>query len=124
MFGSPEKRVETRPYDHGIEYFLFIQKKGGPLQVGYIRLFTNPTLESTDVISWFEIEAKHRGKGYGDYLLGYALSQSKTKYQRLSVGGDNQYARRLYKKHGFVEVSRTEGKNGEEDIIILQRTAP
>ena len=63
-------------------------------------------------ISNIAISKKYQGKGYGEYLLKHLIQRCISKnveFLHLEVRVDNEVAKNLYKKLGFIEVRKRIG---------------
>ncbi|HTP54097.1 MAG TPA: GNAT family N-acetyltransferase [Thermoplasmata archaeon] len=71
---------------------------------------------------------EHRGRGVGTALLGYALERCRGVFEivELKVLAINDVARKLYRRHGFVEfgLQPRSFKRGDRylDEVLMQRT--
>lgn len=83
--------------------------------MGYIAL--NMKLGTIDTLL---IKSKFRVRGLGELLLKWALQIFRNlRYERvtLEVLNNNEKAINLYKKHGFIELSK---KNAKTNIMVVE----
>jgi len=71
-------------------------------------------------INQFEVKKEYRKKGNGDLLLKELINSTK-KNITLEVKESNVIAINLYKKNGFVEVSKRKNYYNGEDGILMQK---
>lgn len=70
------------------------------------------------------VEEEHRGKGIGNKLMSYLISEAineRVVNITLEVRISNEIARNLYKKFGFREVALRKFYYGDEDGILMEK---
>lgn len=86
---------------------------------GYSFVVPEADLETVAVIS------KERGNGYGNIILEHFIKECEEKeilYQYLEVREDNDVAKNLYKKYGFINIGKRKNYYGKnKDAIVMER---
>ncbi len=98
-------------------YGLFVNNK----LIGYIIYHIIPPEAH---ITNFAIAAKYQNKGYGKFLLNFAINkikELKIKSIFLEVRASNYKAQHIYKKFGFKQVGirKKYYRNNKEDAIVM-----
>ncbi|WP_035430199.1 GNAT family N-acetyltransferase [Bacillus sp. UNC322MFChir4.1] len=112
-------KVYIKPDGDNVNYLPFAIYEEGQGMIGFVM---HAYVENTDDMYWingFIIDEKHQGKGYGRAALREMVNWIINQYQqckeiRLTVHKENDAARRLYKRFGFVEAGEFDE---EEDLL-------
>ncbi|WP_162305850.1 GNAT family N-acetyltransferase [Oleisolibacter albus] len=103
-FGTPDE-VLTDIHGHVGSIAMLLLSRGKP--VGYFITRRDLRDAATWWLSWFMLDRREQGKGYGKpafrLILAWLASRPGCRRIRLQVTPGNDTARTLYVRHGFVE---------------------
>lgn len=102
----------------GLDRLVLVADEGAV--VGFVVLRVPPAAEDPVDLTRIAVVPAGRRTGIGGQLTTAALAAVPGRSILLEVAEGNEYARRLYAAHGFVEISRRRGYYpGPQDALIL-----
>lgn len=102
----------------GVDRLVLVADEGAV--VGFVVLRVPPAAEDPVDLTRIAVVPAGRRTGIGGQLTTAALAAVRGRTILLEVAEGNEYARRLYAAHGFVEISRRRGYYpGPQDALIL-----
>lgn len=111
---------------HDSRYYLVAQDAGSAelRVVGYAGLRAVPPEGDVQTIA---VDPEWQGRGIGTKLLEGLLAEAAARASTevfLEVRAENQRAKDLYKRFGFVQVGLRKGYYADEDAVVMCRSAP
>jgi ribosomal protein S18 acetylase RimI-like enzyme len=101
-FDKPEELLNHLTVSHQTTTVIYNNEKGE--LVGYMSYQEKLEIPNTAELVNIGILPSYRGQGYGDKFMNYYLDLFKNMKSRLVAHPENESAKKLYEKHGFLPV--------------------